>query len=100
MRPIEIVNQTVLPIEHELRSLLCDFFSRLIVCADQLHIPDPLSRLSKAIQRDLLSIFGKCFVPRTAIQPASAARDNEQKSKRQHSRYTNANEERQAPIPA
>ena len=71
MRTIEIVNQSVLPIEHESRPLLCNFFSRPIISADQFHIPDPLSRLSKVIKRDLLSIIGKCFIPRTAIQPAS-----------------------------
>ena len=73
-RTVEIVNQSVLPIEQELRSFLCDFFCRLIVRADQFHIPDPLARLSKVIQRDLLLIIGKRFVPRTAIQPARRKR--------------------------
>ena len=98
MCTIEIVNQSVLPIEHELRSLLCDFFCGLIVSADQFHIPDLLSRLSKVVKGDLLFITGKCFIPRTAIKPArrkrrqfrprgqKTARDNEQNPSRHYSR--------------
>src|SRR5438034_11766751 len=100
MRPIEIINQSVLPIRHELRSLLCDFFSRLIVCADQFHVPDLLSRLSKVIQRDLLSVFGECFVPRTAIQPACAAGDKEQNRSGHYGRSSHANERWQVAMPA
>src|SRR4029450_1979170 len=100
MRTIKIVDQSVLPIGHESCPLLCDLFSRLIVCADQFHIPDPLSSLSKVIQRDLLSIFGKCFVPQTAIPPACAARDNEQNPSGQYSRQSNAKAQRTAATPA